>query len=44
MVATNGVALVKPVTGHPQFDEWRINCAMDLVLIVISKLFGDIIL
>jgi hypothetical protein len=28
MVATNGVALVKPVIGHPSFDEWHINCAI----------------
>jgi hypothetical protein len=44
IVATNGVALAKPVTGHPPFDEWHINCAIHLVLIVIPiKMFGDII-
>jgi hypothetical protein len=45
MVAANGVALAKPVTGRPSFNEWHINCAIYLVLIVIPiKLFGDIIL
>ena len=45
IVAANGVALAKPVTGRPSFDEWHINCAIHLVLIVISiKLFRDIIL
>jgi hypothetical protein len=35
MVGAHGVALAKPVTGHPLFDEWRINCALDLGLVVI---------
>jgi hypothetical protein len=44
MVAGSGVALAKPVTGSPLFNEWHINCAIHLVLIVIPiKLFRDII-
>jgi hypothetical protein len=42
MIATNGVALVKPVTSHSPFDEWHINCAIRYILAFRSrKMFGD---
>jgi hypothetical protein len=45
MVAANGVALAKLVTGCPTFDKWQIYSAIYLILIVIPiKLFGCIIL
>jgi hypothetical protein len=45
MIAANSIALAKPVTGRPPFDEWHINCAIYLLRIVIPiKLFRDIIL